>query len=75
MRPCRRREAESIRIRSFIQIDTTNILFICGGAFDGIEKIIESRTGKKTMGFGAEVKSKNDKKIGEVLSKLSPRIC
>lgn len=58
--------------QELIQIDTTNILFICGGAFDGIEKIIESRTGKKTMGFGAEVKSKNDKKIGEVLSKLSP---
>ncbi|HCM18428.1 MAG TPA: ATP-dependent Clp protease ATP-binding subunit ClpX, partial [Firmicutes bacterium] len=38
--------------QEFIQIDTTNILFICGGAFDGIEKIIENRTGKKTMGFG-----------------------
>ena len=58
--------------QELIQIDTTNILFICGGAFDGIEKIIESRTGKKTMGFGAEVKSKDDKKIGEILSKLSP---
>ena len=44
--------------QEFIQIDTTNILFICGGAFDGIEKIIENRIGKKTMGFGAEIQSK-----------------
>ena len=41
--------------QDFIQIDTTNILFICGGAFDGIEKIIDNRIGKKTMGFGAEI--------------------
>ncbi len=58
--------------QEFIQIDTTNILFICGGAFDGIEKIIENRTGKKTMGFGAEVKSKEDKDIGEILKNILP---
>lgn len=58
--------------QEFIQIDTTNILFICGGAFDGIDKIIEARTGKKNMGFGAEVQSKQEKKIGEILQKLLP---
>jgi ATP-dependent Clp protease ATP-binding subunit ClpX len=54
--------------QEFIQLDTTNILFICGGAFDGIDKIIQNRTGSKTMGFGADIKSKNDKKIGEILA-------
>lgn len=58
--------------QEFIQIDTTNILFICGGAFDGIEKIISARTGKKTLGFGAEIKSKEEKKIGEVLKAVLP---
>jgi ATP-dependent Clp protease ATP-binding subunit ClpX len=58
--------------QEFIQIDTTNILFICGGAFDGIEKIIENRTGKKTMGFGAEVKAKEEKEIGEILKHILP---
>jgi ATP-dependent Clp protease ATP-binding subunit ClpX len=58
--------------QEFIQIDTTNILFICGGAFDGIEKIIENRTGRKTMGFGAEVKAKEDKDIGEILKHILP---
>ncbi|MDR3565359.1 MAG: ATP-dependent protease ATP-binding subunit ClpX [Negativicutes bacterium] len=59
--------------QEFIQIDTTNILFICGGAFDGVDKIISSRTGKKTMGFGAEVKSKQQKKqVGEVLRQILP---
>lgn len=58
--------------QEFIQIDTTNILFICGGAFDGIEKIIESRIGKKTMGFGSEIQSKQDKKIGEILTHIMP---
>ncbi len=55
-----------------IRIDTTNILFICGGAFDGLEKIIEKRTGKKTLGFGAEVKSRAEKQFGEVLADLQP---
>lgn len=49
--------------QDFLQIDTTNILFICGGAFGGLEKIIESRTNKKTMGFGAEIKNKAEKEI------------
>ena len=56
-----------------IQIDTTNILFICGGAFDGIEKIIEKRTGKKSMGFGAEVASKTQKNIGEIIKDVQPQ--
>lgn len=59
--------------QEFIQIDTTNILFICGGAFDGIEKIIEKRIGKKGMGFGAEIKSKKEKNIGEILNHLLPQ--
>jgi ATP-dependent Clp protease ATP-binding subunit ClpX len=58
--------------QEFIQIDTTNILFICGGAFDGVDKIIGARTGKKTMGFGAEVKSKEDHNVGEVLRQILP---
>ena len=56
-----------------MQIDTTNILFICGGAFDGIEKIISRRTQSKAMGFGADVKSKTDFNVGEVLSKIEPQ--
>ncbi len=58
--------------QEFIQIDTTNILFICSGAFDGIEKIIEARTGKKTMGFGADIKSKEEKEIGQTLEQVLP---
>lgn len=58
--------------QEFIQLDTTNVLFICGGAFDGVEKIIQSRTGKKSMGFGAEIKIKKEQKIGEILSKILP---
>ncbi|SHE36206.1 ATP-dependent Clp protease ATP-binding subunit ClpX [Caldanaerobius fijiensis DSM 17918] len=58
--------------QEFIQIDTTNILFICGGAFDGLEKIIENRTARKSMGFEAEIISKENKKIGEILSKVMP---
>jgi ATP-dependent Clp protease ATP-binding subunit ClpX len=56
--------------QEFIQIDTTNILFICGGAFDGLEKIIERRTGTKTLGFSAQIISKEDKEIGVLLEKL-----
>jgi ATP-dependent Clp protease ATP-binding subunit ClpX len=58
--------------QEFIQIDTTNILFICGGAFDGIDKLISARTGKKAMGFGAEIESKDKKKVGEILKKILP---
>ncbi|TZE81716.1 ATP-dependent Clp protease ATP-binding subunit ClpX [Calorimonas adulescens] len=59
--------------QEFIQIDTTNILFICGGAFDGIEKIIEHRIGSNSIGFEAAVNSKNDKKIGEILKQIMPQ--
>ncbi len=58
--------------QEFIQIDTTNILFICGGAFDGIDKLISARTGKKNMGFGADVPSKEKKQIGELLKQILP---
>lgn len=58
--------------QDFIQIDTTNILFICGGAFEGIEKIIESRVNTKTLGFGAKVESKKNNSRGDVLKKLIP---
>lgn len=58
--------------QELIQIDTTNILFICGGAFDGIEKIIESRLGQKQMGFGAPIKSKRQRNIGDMLRKVLP---
>jgi len=53
--------------QEFISIDTTNILFICGGAFDGIDKIIENRMDKKSIGFGAEIKSKKEKDLGDIL--------
>ena len=58
--------------QEFIQIDTTNVLFICGGAFDGIEKIIANRVGTKTMGFGSDVKSKQAHNVGEALRQLMP---
>ena len=58
--------------QEFIQIDTTNILFICGGAFDGIDKIIEKRTGGGSMGFGSEVKAKEKKNVGQVLAEIRP---
>jgi len=56
--------------QEFISIDTTNILFILGGAFDGIEKIIENRLDKKSIGFGADIKSKKEKNIGELLNNI-----
>lgn len=59
--------------QEFIQIDTTNILFICGGAFGGIEKILQSRLNEKTIGFGANIQSKTDKKTGELLKHLMPQ--
>jgi ATP-dependent Clp protease ATP-binding subunit ClpX len=59
--------------QDFVQLDTTNILFICGGAFDGLEKVIRNRSEKGGMGFAAEVKSKENKKaIGEVLRGVEP---
>ncbi len=58
--------------QEFIQIDTTNILFICAGAFEGIDKIIESRVNQKSMGFGAKVESKKEKNRGDILKQLEP---
>jgi ATP-dependent Clp protease ATP-binding subunit ClpX len=58
--------------QEFIQIDTTNILFICGGAFAGLEKIIETRIGRKGVGFGADIRRADDKDLGEILSKVLP---
>ncbi|MBE5946508.1 MAG: ATP-dependent Clp protease ATP-binding subunit ClpX [Lachnospiraceae bacterium] len=59
--------------QEFIQIDTTNILFICGGAFEGMEKIIENRIGKKSIGFNADVITKSNDNIGEVLRQVLPQ--
>ncbi len=58
--------------QELISIDTTNILFICGGAFDGIEKVIESRLGEKQLGFGANISSHKERNIGEVLRHVLP---
>ena len=58
--------------QEFLQVDTTNILFICGGAFDGIEKIIESRTDRKSIGFGGDVATKQDRDSGVLLEELQP---
>ncbi|MBA4349214.1 MAG: ATP-dependent Clp protease ATP-binding subunit ClpX [Thermodesulfovibrio sp.] len=58
--------------QEYIQLDTTNILFICGGAFVGLDKIIEQRTGKRNIGFGSEQLSSKEKKIGNVLSLVEP---
>ncbi|MGK2959220.1 MAG: ATP-dependent Clp protease ATP-binding subunit ClpX [Acidimicrobiales bacterium] len=58
--------------QEFIQIDTTNILFICGGAFAGLEKIIENRVGKKGVGFGADIRRSSEKELGEILTKVLP---
>ncbi|MDF1580696.1 MAG: ATP-dependent Clp protease ATP-binding subunit ClpX [Desulfuromonadales bacterium] len=58
--------------QEFLKVDTTNILFICGGAFSGLETVISQRTGNKSMGFGAEVKLSGDRPIGDVLKELEP---
>jgi len=58
--------------QEFLTIDTTNILFICGGAFAGLEKIIERRIGKKGVGFGADVQSKGQRDLGEVFARVLP---
>ena len=58
--------------QEMIQVDTTNILFICGGAFDGLEKIIEQRLDQKTMGFGADIQSKKEKNVSQLLSQVQP---
>jgi ATP-dependent Clp protease ATP-binding subunit ClpX len=59
--------------QEFIQIDTSNILFICGGAFDGLEKIIDNRIGRKAIGFNAEVVDKTEQDIGELLKQVTPQ--
>ncbi|MGE4352670.1 MAG: ATP-dependent Clp protease ATP-binding subunit ClpX [Oscillospiraceae bacterium] len=56
--------------QEFLKVDTKNILFICGGAFDGIEKIIENRLDKKSIGFGAEIKSAKERNVGEILKNV-----
>ena len=56
--------------QEFIRVDTTNILFICGGAFDGLDKIIERRTDRKSMGFGADIRSSEERDVGELLSEV-----
>ncbi|WP_097028195.1 ATP-dependent Clp protease ATP-binding subunit ClpX [Clostridium peptidivorans] len=58
--------------QEFIQINTTNVLFICGGAFDGVEKIIEKRTTNSSLGFGADVKSKKENEAGKLLKDIMP---
>lgn len=58
--------------QEFLKVDTTNILFICGGAFSGLDKIINQRIGHKGMGFGAEVKSKNQQDLGALLGQMQP---
>jgi ATP-dependent Clp protease ATP-binding subunit ClpX len=58
--------------QEYLQVDTTNILFVCGGAFVGLEKIVEDRIGRKTMGFGATIQGRRDRKIGETLAEVQP---
>ncbi len=59
--------------QEFIQVDTKNILFICGGAFDGIDKIIENRLDKRAMGFGAEIQSRKDRNVGQLMAEIQPQ--
>ncbi len=59
--------------QEFLQVDTSNILFICGGAFDGMESIINSRIGEKALGFGAMVQSKKNVSLGELFDKIEPK--
>ena len=58
--------------QEFIQVDTTDVLFICGGAFVGLDKIIENRVGKSGMGFGAEIRGRDDRRIGDLLALVQP---
>ena len=58
--------------QEFLQVDTSNILFICGGAFNGLESIIQQRIDAKTIGFGADIRHKKERKIGEILKKIQP---
>jgi ATP-dependent Clp protease ATP-binding subunit ClpX len=58
--------------QDFLQVDTTNILFICGGAFVGLDQIVQRRIGQSTLGFGADIKSKKDFKLGELFAQVQP---
>jgi ATP-dependent Clp protease ATP-binding subunit ClpX len=58
--------------QEFIQVDTTNVLFICGGAFVGVEKLVEGRVGRTGIGFGAEIKSREDRRVGDLLALIQP---
>ncbi|MEN9316879.1 MAG: ATP-dependent protease ATP-binding subunit [Pseudomonadota bacterium] len=58
--------------QDFVQVDTTNILFVCGGAFDGLEKVIRNRSERSGIGFGAEVRSPSDRAVGELLREVEP---
>jgi ATP-dependent Clp protease ATP-binding subunit ClpX len=58
--------------QEFIQVDTTNVLFICGGAFVGVDKIVESRVGRTGIGFGAEIKSREERRVGDLLALIQP---
>jgi len=58
--------------QDFVQVDTTNILFVCGGAFDGLDKVIRNRTEQAGIGFGAEVKSRDSKDVSETLRRIEP---
>ncbi len=60
--------------QEFVKVDTTNILFICGGAFNGLDKIVQSRSGAKVMGFGADIRKQSEKKrLGEILDEVQPQ--
>jgi len=58
--------------QDFVQVDTSHILFICGGAFVGLDRIVERRLGERTLGFGAEIPSKQDRQVGELLQQVEP---
>jgi ATP-dependent Clp protease ATP-binding subunit ClpX len=58
--------------QEFLQVDTSNILFICGGAFVGLDSIIQRRVGVKGIGFGADVQTRKDRKLGEILKEVQP---
>jgi ATP-dependent Clp protease ATP-binding subunit ClpX len=58
--------------QEFIQVDTTNVLFICGGAFVGVDKLVEGRVGRTGIGFGAEIKSREDRRVGDLLALIQP---
>ncbi len=58
--------------QEFIQVDTSNVLFLCGGAFVGVDKVIESRVGRSGMGFGAEIKGREERRVGDLLAMIQP---